>query len=393
MNDPLDSLFKCCLLVSLCSSFVNGLLALFVHLPSTSFQSTLALFKTILSTSFPTFLSILHLFARIICLLHPPRSLTLSLSPLACLSISQQPRRGNRATPLTHDERAAARPPWTPYPVRFLLSTSLHGSAVRQRHRHHHPAGAAPLCTAPRRRVAVVDDNAVNRMVARRTLQGYGADMLLLASGEDTLQVVSSSNMDPSPSTPLQLLLLDLHMPPGIDGFETARRIRQMESEQQLSIVAETTAANEADAAGAGQAGTAAADEAGTDEADTASKAEGANEARADDEAASEFSFQTPQELTTAADGSDNEFSFQTPQESTALGEAVKEEAAGLRRACPQRLCIIALTADLDVGVKRACFEAGMDGAVRKTIVAHELLAVLVDAGFADIEMDDALVL
>ncbi|CAI5509209.1 unnamed protein product [Closterium sp. Naga37s-1] len=266
-----------------------------------------------------------------------------------------EPRRGSRATPLTHDERAAARPAWTPYPVRFLLSTSLvaemrgsmavlsdsvigttillalplsapppptepGGSSSKrwggregqsrgvQQHWMQGPRGhswssslhsvllspvaplspiaplsplnplspAAPLspvslrlqampelsphlgaggfgsslggssmgvvggvvggglgggaggaeaavrAAVAGRRVAVVDDNAVNRMVARRTLQGYGADVLLLASGEDTLQAVSS-HMDPSPHPPsscLQLLLLDLHMPPGIDGGE-----------------------------------------------------------------------------------------------------------------------------------------------------------------------------
>ncbi|CAI5522964.1 unnamed protein product, partial [Closterium sp. Naga37s-1] len=64
------------------------------------------------------------------------------------------------------------------------------------------------------RGVAVVDDNAVNRMVARRTLQGYGAHVLLLPSGEDALQALSSA----TPSPPIHLLLLDLHMPPGIDG-------------------------------------------------------------------------------------------------------------------------------------------------------------------------------
>ncbi|CAI7842288.1 unnamed protein product, partial [Closterium sp. NIES-53] len=75
------------------------------------------------------------------------------------------------------------------------------------------------------RRVAVVDDNAVNRMVARRTLQGYGAHVLLLCSGEEALQALSSA----TPSPPIHLLLLDLNMPPGIDGFETARRVRAME--------------------------------------------------------------------------------------------------------------------------------------------------------------------
>ncbi|CAI5521294.1 unnamed protein product, partial [Closterium sp. Naga37s-1] len=91
------------------------------------------------------------------------------------------------------------------------------------------------------RGVAVVDDNAVNRMVVRRTLQGYGAHVLLLPSGEEALQALSSAFSSPTPSSPIHvlhsapeaphkalssatpsppihLLLLDLHMPPGIDG-------------------------------------------------------------------------------------------------------------------------------------------------------------------------------
>ncbi|CAI5461295.1 unnamed protein product [Closterium sp. Yama58-4] len=90
-------------------------------------------------------------------------------------------------------------------------------------------AGDAEGAALAGRGVAVVDDNAVNRMVARRTLQGYGAHVLLFPSGEDALQALS--NATPS-APPIQLLLLDLHMPPGIDGFETARRIRAMESSQ-----------------------------------------------------------------------------------------------------------------------------------------------------------------
>ncbi|CAI5477282.1 unnamed protein product, partial [Closterium sp. Yama58-4] len=189
---------------------------------------------------------------------------------------------------------------------------------------------------------------------------GYGAHVLLLASGEHALQAVSSPT---SAASPIHLLLLDLHMPPGIDGFETARRIRRMESEllaaaeRQLPSVAEATAADEA-------------------------------EATAANEAANEFTFHTPRE-STPADCSDSDFSFQTPQESTAANKAEEEELGGSAKSFPQRLCIIALTADLDVGVKRACFEAGMDGAVRKPIVAHELLDALIHAGFVAVETDD----
>ncbi|GJP36359.1 hypothetical protein CLOM_g20874 [Closterium sp. NIES-68] len=309
------------------------------------------------------------------------------------------------AAPLTHDQRAAARPAWTPYPLRFLLSTSLvaemrgamaalshaatgttillalpmgggEGAASRwdgegdkggegvvaavqagqqvagssglggctpchaaaavepaALQQHVTPeqslflrggsvggcersgTGAAESAEAAVRGVmaglwvAVVDDNAVNRMVARRTLQGYGAHVLLLQSGEDALHALSTR----APSPPLHLLLLDLHMPPGIDGFETARRIRGMERTQQVPNTVEPTAA-----AGLENQGT----------------------------------------------------------------------EVGARR---KGLCIIALTADLDVGVKKACLEAGMDGAVRKPIVAHELLAALTGAGFGVAPMKQGL--
>ncbi|CAI5936158.1 unnamed protein product [Closterium sp. NIES-64] len=144
--------------------------------------------------------------------------------------------------------------------------------------------------------VAVVDDNAVSHMVARRTLQGYGAHVLLLPSGEEVLQALSSA----TPSPPIHLLLLDLHMPPGIDGFETARQVRAMEDAQQM---------NEAD---------------------------------------------------------------------------LTVDDAGTATCAPrQRLCIIALTADLDAGIKRACLEAGMDGAARKPIMAQELAAVFSAAGLS----------
>ncbi|CAI7851192.1 unnamed protein product [Closterium sp. NIES-54] len=173
------------------------------------------------------------------------------------------------------------------------------------------------------RGVAVVDDNAVNRMVARRTLQGYGAHVLLLPSGEEALQALS--NATPS-APPIQLLLLDLHMPPGIDGFETARQIRAMESAQ-------------------------------------CSSSKAAHQMPEGDNAATDAAAAATAAAETAA---------------AAAASAIDASTSVTQ----ERLCIIALTADLDVGVKRACLEAGMDGAVRKPIVAQELLGALITAGF-----------
>ncbi|CAI5513297.1 unnamed protein product [Closterium sp. Naga37s-1] len=75
------------------------------------------------------------------------------------------------------------------------------------------------------REVMVVDDNAVNRMVARKTLQGLGAKVELVESGEKALERLSAPNA-------FTVLLIDLHMPPGIDGcsaiicslFETSQK-------------------------------------------------------------------------------------------------------------------------------------------------------------------------
>ncbi|CAI5461296.1 unnamed protein product [Closterium sp. Yama58-4] len=172
--------------------------------------------------------------------------------------------------------------------------------------------------------VAVVDDNAVNRMVARRTLQGYGAHVLLLPSGEDALQALSSAVPSAPPSSPpIHLLLLDLHMPPGIDGFETARQIRALEK----------------------------------------SKRSGSN---------------TTQQMPEGDNTADDAAAAPTPPVAAAHAVDAATEASAVQ----ERLCIIALTADLDVGVKRACLEAGMDGAVRKPIVAQELLSALITEGF-----------
>ena len=61
------------------------------------------------------------------------------------------------------------------------------------------------------RSVLVVDDNAVNRMVARKTLQGLGAKVELVESGEAALQRLLRPHA-------FALLLVDINMPPGIDG-------------------------------------------------------------------------------------------------------------------------------------------------------------------------------
>jgi two-component system, sensor histidine kinase and response regulator len=70
-------------------------------------------------------------------------------------------------------------------------------------------------------KVLVVDDNAAAREVLDEHLKAIGAEIELVASGTEALVAVSRADAD----RPFDVLLLDWRMP-GIDGVETARRIR-----------------------------------------------------------------------------------------------------------------------------------------------------------------------
>lgn len=69
------------------------------------------------------------------------------------------------------------------------------------------------------RKVLVVDDSPDNRLLISHVLKNNMFQVTLAKDGYEGLDCVSKSDFD--------LILLDLHMP-GIDGFETARRLRDL---------------------------------------------------------------------------------------------------------------------------------------------------------------------
>ena len=80
-------------------------------------------------------------------------------------------------------------------------------------------------------RILVVEDNDVNRQVARELLQSVGAQALLAEDGRMALDILARERVD--------IVLMDVQMP-GMDGYETTHRIRADASLAGLPIIAMT---------------------------------------------------------------------------------------------------------------------------------------------------------
>jgi CheY-like chemotaxis protein len=82
-----------------------------------------------------------------------------------------------------------------------------------------------------RGRVLVVDDDEIARTIVRHILGRRALDVDCVADGPSAISAALRSQYD--------LILLDLQMP-GMDGFQTARRLRELASHRETPIVAVT---------------------------------------------------------------------------------------------------------------------------------------------------------
>jgi len=99
------------------------------------------------------------------------------------------------------------------------------------------------------RRILLVEDNALNQMVAQAFLQQAGMEVHTLGNGEEAVQL-----MERMPPGHFAAILMDMHMPV-MDGLEASRRIRQMAQAQGTPIIAMTAAVLPADRASCQEAG------------------------------------------------------------------------------------------------------------------------------------------
>jgi signal transduction histidine kinase/serine phosphatase RsbU (regulator of sigma subunit) len=78
-------------------------------------------------------------------------------------------------------------------------------------------------------KILIVDDNASNLSVLSHFLEDQGFTTRVATNGELTLQR--------APLIQPTLILLDVMMPPGIDGFETCRRLKAFEKTQDIPVI------------------------------------------------------------------------------------------------------------------------------------------------------------
>jgi CheY-like chemotaxis protein len=106
----------------------------------------------------------------------------------------------------------------TVFSVRLFLP-ELHGAAARR------VALPAPVMgyEGPRRRVLVVDNEESDRELIARWLQPLGFEVMLATSGHDALALLDG--VVPGSERAPHAVFMDLAMP-GIDGWETLRRLR-----------------------------------------------------------------------------------------------------------------------------------------------------------------------
>jgi CheY-like chemotaxis protein len=92
----------------------------------------------------------------------------------------------------------------------------------------------------PALRILVVDDNSLNRRVARATLKHLGYDAAEATSGPEALAALAALA-----TQHFDLIFMDVQMP-DMDGLETTRKIRAQYADRNIVIVALTADATRA---------------------------------------------------------------------------------------------------------------------------------------------------
>jgi PAS domain S-box-containing protein len=112
-----------------------------------------------------------------------------------------------------------------------IMEALGHADSIRDQVRSREPVAQAVRAGLTGARVLVVEDNEINRQVAREILESAGLSVTLANHGGEALEAVERE--------PYDVVLMDIQMPV-MDGYQATRRLRQDERFQDLPIIAMT---------------------------------------------------------------------------------------------------------------------------------------------------------
>jgi two-component system cell cycle response regulator DivK len=84
----------------------------------------------------------------------------------------------------------------------------------------------------PGKRILVIEDHEENRRLLRDLLTSFGYELIEAVTGEEGLTAAEAERPD--------LVLMDIQLP-GIDGYETTRRIKANPSLREIPVIAVTS--------------------------------------------------------------------------------------------------------------------------------------------------------
>jgi signal transduction histidine kinase/CheY-like chemotaxis protein len=98
---------------------------------------------------------------------------------------------------------------------------------------HRLPTSASSITKLPENRILLVEDNSVNQKLAKRMLEKRGQNVTIANNGNEALEIMARESFD--------IILMDCQMP-GLDGFETTRRLRmrELKGSERVPIIALT---------------------------------------------------------------------------------------------------------------------------------------------------------
>ena len=109
--------------------------------------------------------------------------------------------------------------------------------------------GTGPLTLGPTNlleaRVLIVDDNQINRVVLKKSVEALGSRVDAVTSGAKALEILRNAHRA---SDPFHVVLLDMQMP-GMDGEQTARAIKSDPAVKDVKIIILTSMGQRGDAA------------------------------------------------------------------------------------------------------------------------------------------------